>query len=194
MKKLLTALLIAAFLVIPVQGAAPAAPVDAPDTGAAEAMAPAIHGALLAMSHLEADRFDPADGLLAWEALYNTLSLYGQLDERAEYAGEDLVFPAETAADFAAALLPGGMPGEAVPGELADRMSYISKSDSYRLVCGSDDLVQVTFSASQWTGEALLLDGALVYEPDGSQMLPFRAALQPRDNMFGFTLAELVLL
>ena len=74
-------------------------------TGAVQSMSPAVHGVLLAMLHHGADEFQADDTALAWESLYNMLSLYGQLDERSEYQDSDhLLLLSETVRDYTAAL------------------------------------------------------------------------------------------
>ena len=64
-------------------------------SGMAESMAPALHGMVLAMLNREASAFDPADRELAWESLYNMLSLYGQMDSRAQPEEGTLTLPGE---------------------------------------------------------------------------------------------------
>ena len=119
MKKVLMTLMIASLLVLPLGSVALAEHTEAsqppvsdfiPGAVPAEstfgqAMSPALHAAVLAMLNRDAASFSPADDALAWEALYNMLSLYGQLDERAEYHEDQLILPSETVSDFAAALL-----------------------------------------------------------------------------------------
>ena len=214
MKKLLLTTMIAALLVVPFQGVAlagqtetsvpyaPTAPAvqeevhihgSVPaETGVLDSMTPALHTMVLAGLNREGSSFDYSDKGLCWEALYNMLSLYGQMDDRAEYDGEELVLPAEIATDFAAAFFPGSL-GE-LPRELADRMTYDAASDSYHLVCGSDSLAQIRLNEPQDEGDALILTGALVYLVDGTDLAQFRATLVPRDNLFGFAITGLELL
>lgn len=217
MKKLLLTTMIAALLVVPFQGVAlagqtetsvPYAPTAAAvqelpeevhvhgsvpaETGVLESMTPALHAMVLAGLNREGSSFDYSDEGLCWEALYNMLSLYGQMDERAEYDGEELVLPAEIATDFAAAFFPGAL--DELPQELADRMTYDAGSDSYHLVCGSDSLAQIQLNEPQEEGDALVLTGCLVYLVEGTDLAQFRATLVPRDNLFGFAITELELL
>ena len=94
LKKLITAALITSMLILPVNSAGPAGyeeaslpgqgqdylPGDVPaQTGAVESMSPVLHAMLLAMLNHDVRSFDRSDGELAWEGLYNMLSLYGQL-------------------------------------------------------------------------------------------------------------------
>ena len=90
MKKLLLTALIASLLVIPFEGTALALPGEASaskqtldyspgdipaQTDAVEAMSPALHALVLSMDHQEASTFDRSNRELAWESLYNFLSL-----------------------------------------------------------------------------------------------------------------------
>ena len=212
MKKYLLAVLAAFLLMAPLQGvlvqaqeAVPAQesaveaqegyrPGDSPaQSGAAESMTPAIHAVVLAMLHYDAAVFDGAQTEMSWEALYNMLSLYGQMDERSDYIGENLVLPAETVMDFAAAVMPEISGLDGLPETLSDRMVYDSEIDSYLVTCGSDSLAQIQVEEQSYQDGALHLSGALVYLVDGSRLTGFRAVLTPRDNMFGYTLTRLEL-
>ena len=167
-------------------------PGDVPaQTGAADAMTPAIHGVLLAMLHQGAAVFDGSDPALGWEALYNMLSLYGQMDDRSDYIGEDLVLPVETVMDFAVAITSGFDTLGEMPAELSDRLTYDPEIDSYLVICGSDSLAQLQVRQQESRDGVLYLSGALVYLVDGSELAGFQAVLTPRDSMFGYTLSRL---
>ena len=118
-KKLLAAALITSMLVLPVNSTGPAVSSEAPPAGpaqdylpgdvpaqtdAAESMAPAFHALVLAMLNHDADQFPFADSSLNWEALYNMLSLYGQLDSRSVIEKGEMLFPEETLLDYARSL------------------------------------------------------------------------------------------
>lgn len=212
MKKLLLTTMIAALLILPMGGVASAKnqetvpseafasqemdyiPGNVPaETDALQSMTPAIHAMILAMIHHDLTVFDSTDSDLSWETLYNMLSLYGQLDQRSDYIDEDLLFPVETAADFSASLFPDLESLGRIPADLSDRMTYISRLDSYRLVCGDDGLAQIQLESSRQVNGNLEITGALVYLVDGSNLARFHAALQPRDNMFGYTIVGLEL-
>ena len=212
MKKLLLTVMIAALLVMPLEGAALAqtpeasAPAETAqevdfdpgcvpaETDAASSMTPALHAVVLAMLHQEQTRFSPQDGGLVWESLYNMLSLYGQLDERSSYVDGDLILPMETVQDFSSALTSSLEDLGALPEDLADRMAYASEIDGYRLTCGDDSLAQIRLESSGVNGRSLELTGALVYLVDGTDLASFRVTLQPSDNLFGYTIAALELL
>ena len=163
-------------------------------SSAVDSMTPALHAVVLAMLNHEQAVFDSGDPVLGWEALYNMLSLYGQLDERSDYVGEDLVLPVETVMDFSAALVPSFSQLGGLPEDLSDRLAYDEEIDSYLVTCGSDSLAQIQVTQLENQNGTLSVTGALVYLVDGSDLAQFRAVLAPRDNMFGYTIAEMELL
>lgn len=163
-------------------------------SSAVDSMTPALHAVVLAMLNHEQAVFDSGDPVLGWEALYNMLSLYGQLDERSDYVGEDLVLPVETVMDFSAALVPSFSQLGGLPGDLSDRLAYDEEIDSYLVTCGSDSLAQIQVTQLENQNGTLNVTGALVYLVDGSDLAQFRAVLAPRDNMFGYTIAGMELL
>lgn len=203
MKKVLTAALIAALLVIPLGNTALAgqeAPVQDFSTGdvpaeltPADSMAPALHGILLAMLNHDVRSFTLDDSVLAWESLYNMLSLYGQLDDRSETLGDDLLLPSETVQDYAAALDVSLDSLPPLPAGLKDRLTCRAAQGTYRVVCGNDDLARLQVCQVRSEAGVLHLTGALVYEVDGQELARFQAELQPRDNMFGYAVAALTL-
>lgn len=202
-KKLLAAALIASMLVLPVNSAGPAdyeeaspqvqdyLPGDLPaQTDAAESMTPVLHAMLLTMLSQGRDSFE-FSGELAWEGLYNMLSLYGQLDSRCDEKNGELFLPEETVRDYASALDAGFEALGELPAALWDRMNYDNVSRCYLLVCGEDDQVRVRTDSLRAEGGALLLSGALVDELDEEALLQFQAVLQPRDNIFGYAVSAL---
>lgn len=207
MKKTLLALTLAAVLIFPLGIVALAsheqASVPDGDTGisgstpaetwAAESMAPALHGAVLAMISQDRDRFDSGDSALAWECLYNMLSLYGQLDSRAEAEDGILSFPAETVWDYAAALGLDLQALPALPRQLAGRLAYDARQDCYQAVCGNDDLAQLQVREARAGRGQVTLEGALTYLVDGTDLVHFQAVLDTQDTMFGYVLTSLEL-
>ena len=135
----------------------------------------------------------PTDRELVWEGLYNMLSLYGQLDWRGEAAEDTLLLPAETVNDYAAALSTSLEGLGALPASLEDRLTFEPGKNAFRAVCGEDGLSQIQVDSQEKTAEGLLLTGALVYLPDGSDLVRFQALLQPRDNMLGCAIVELTI-
>lgn len=205
-KKLLTAALITSMLILPVNSVGPTGyeeaslpgqtqdylPGDLPaQTGAVESMSPVLHAMLLAMLSQEQDSFDLGDSALAWEGLYNMLSLYGRLDSRCDEKNGELFLLEETVRDYAAALDADFEVLGELPAGLRDRMNYDNVSRCYLLVCGEDDQVQVRADSLRTEGNALVLSGTLVDEVEGETLVRFQAVLQPRDNIFGYAVSAL---
>lgn len=206
LKKILAAALITSMLILPVNSAGPASreeaslpaqaqdylPGDVPaQTGAAESMSPVLHAMLLAMLNHDVGSFALSDSELAWEGLYNMLSLYGQLDSRCDEKNGELFLPEETVRDYAAALDADFEALGELPAGLRDRMNYDNVSRCYLLICGADDQVRIQTNSLRTRGAALLLSGALVDEAEGDTLVRFEAVLQPRDNMFGYAVSAL---
>ena len=209
MKKFLLTGLIAALLILPLGNVALAESQEASQpesqgeeyvpggvpaqTGALESMEPALHAVLMAMLNHNAASFDTSDTALAWESLYNMLSLYGQLDDRSQYQGEDLLVPSETVRDYAAALVDSFDTLGPLPEFLTDRLTCDAASDSYLVVCGNDSLAEIQIRSTQNSGGTLSVTGDLVYLVDGSSLAQFQAVLSPQDNMFGYAVTQLSL-
>ena len=96
--------------------------------------------------------------------------------------------------DFSAALVPSFSQLGGLPEDLSDRLAYDEEIDSYLVTCGSDSLAQIQVTQLENQNGTLNVTGALVYLVDGSDLAQFRAVLAPRDNMFGYTIAEMELL
>ena len=113
MKKRLLSICLIVILVLSLGGAAMAAskpensfiPGRVPaETDAIQSVTPPIHALVLCM--VENDLEYSKIRLFTWKSLYYMLSLYGQMDARAELTDDMLILPAETAADYASALFP----------------------------------------------------------------------------------------
>lgn len=154
-------------------------------------MTPALHAGLLTLLHLGDDALTSEQG--RWETVYNMLSLYGQLDERADSGDGLLTVPAETVLDFSAALPGGPVDLNTLPEELTDRMTYLADQDSFRVVCGDDNLAEIRLDRSSVERDKLVLSGSLVYSVDDSVLTGFRAVLRPADNLFGYQIEALTL-
>ena len=161
------------------------------ETGAVESMTPALHAGLLTLLHLGDDALTGDAG--RWETVYNMLSLYGQLDERADSGDGLLTVPAETVLDFSAALPGGPVYLNTLPEDLADRMTYLADQDSFQVVCGDDNLAEIQLSGSTVEQGKLVLSGRLVYSVDASVLTGFQAVLQPTDSLFGYQIETLAL-
>ena len=168
-----------------VQGSAPA------QTNVSEAMYPAIHALVLAMTenHLE---YNPADPEFLWTSLYYMLSLYGQMDERAEFTDDTLLLPSEVIQDYAAALYPDVSSLPKIPAAISTRISQAG-NDIYRLARGDEGLSQVTIEVPiRLSNGTFVLNGALMSLEDNSVLREFQVTLLPRDCMFGFTITDLM--
>ena len=153
-----------------------------------------LHAVILALLNHDAVRFDPADPVLAWESLYNMLSFYGQLDDRSEYRDGRLLIFSETVYDYAASVIPDFSILDELPPFLADRMEFSAEDDAFLVTCGTDSLSEIRATSAVLTGGQRLLTGSLIYLVDGSDLVQFRAVLEPADNMFGFTLSGIELI
>lgn len=206
MKKTMLTLLIVSLFILPAGAAALSGQGEVSDqgmqyvpgsvpagTGMAETMTPALHGMVLAMLNRNVSAFDPDDSELAWESLYNMLSLYGQLDSRAQEEDEVLTVPVETAADYSAALNLSLQKLGSCPASLADRLRCNKGEGVYTLACGSDDLAQLRLLDVQPLRGGVQVSGALVYLVDGTELARFQAEIQPQDTMFGCAVTALTL-
>lgn len=210
MKKTLLTAFVASLLLLPLGNTALAdyeeAPAQAPalsqdylpgdmpaGMSATDSMAPALHGVILAMMNHEVQSLDFDNAELAWECLYNMLSLYGQLDSRSEMQDGLLLFPTETVQDYAAALNLSLEDLPPLPQELTDRLTFDPVSGVYQAVCGCDDLSQLQVRQVYSSADGLQLTGALVYVVEDMDLIQFQATLQYRDSMFGFAITELTM-
>ena len=206
MKKILLTALIASMLIVPLGNTALAGhaedappvsaqdfvPGDAPAGNAApEAMLPAIHGLVLAMLNHDADEFDRTDSALAWESLYNMLSLYGELDSRCDESNGELFLLEETVRDYASALDLQLDELGPLPEELWDRINYDNASQGYVLVCGDTGPVQIQMDSLQNGQDGMTLSGSLIYLASGEVLASFQAGLKATDSMFGFAIDTL---
>jgi len=206
MKKILLSVIIASLLIVPLGGTVMAdheeavAPVQAQtylpgdipaETDAAEAMLPAVHGVLLALLDRDVDTLDREDGALAWIALYNMLSLYGQLDDRADPDSGEFFLPEEAVRDYAAALEIDVDSLPPLPADLQDRINYDNVSHCYVIIRGEKDEAQLRIDRAEDSADGLILTGSLIYDVDGRVLTRFQTTLRPRDTMFGFSVHSL---
>ena len=159
-----------------------------------ERMVPPVNALVLCM--LENDlAYDESSDAFLWNSLYYMISLYGQMDSRAELTDADLILPSETVADYAAALFTNykGLPE--LPEELEGRVSYDAQSDCYRLARGDAGLSETRIETVQnlSNGETEV-GGALVALEDDSVLCRFTATLSANSSMFGYSISDLNLL
>ena len=203
MKKLLLTTMIASMLILPFgtvaladdqEASSAPAPVVEYVTGSVpaqntftQAIAPTVHAIVLAMNNQGVSQYSPAESSLTWEALYNLLSMYGQMDDRSEYLDGLLVVPSEVVSDFACALMGSPVSPDAIPESLLDRMRYDSDTDSYLLVCGNDSLSEVQFKDS----DEETVYGSLVYLVDNTPLSSFCVTVENADNLLGYQITAL---
>jgi len=136
--------------------------------------------------------YDRTDGLFLWRSVYYMLSLYGEMDQRAELTGDTLIAPSEMVQDYAGAMF-GSMP--ALPQGVDKRLSYDEKSDSYLLARGDAGQSETVFTSVTVRADGLVeLSGAMRALDDGSEIAAFSALLTPKDNMFGYEICQLDIL
>ena len=166
------------------QGTAPA------QADASQAMYPAVHALVMAMTENHLD-YDPEDPEFLWTSLYYMLSLYGQMDQRAEFTDDTLLLPGEVIQDYAAALYPDVSSLPDIPSPISQRISQAGNG-IYRLARGDEGLSQVTVEPPIYLAEGtVVMNGALVALEDNSVLRKFQVTLLPRDCMFGFIITDL---
>ena len=208
MKKLILSLTIVSLLIFPLGAAAltqsqqeslPAVSTEEvhgnvpAQTNAAQAMTPAVHALVLAMTENHLD-YDPSDSEFLWTSLYYMLSLYGQMDERAEFTDDTMILPSEMVRDYAAALYPDVAQLPEIPTPISQRIAYFASDDSYHLARGDEALIQVTVDDTQPQDNGqVILSGRMTALEDGSTLYTFQSTLSPRDTMFGFIIDSLTI-
>ena len=207
MKKLLASLTILTILALPLGSAAfaeqqtPSIDLSVEEVhgnipaqaDAAQAMYPAVHSLVLAMTENDLE-YAPEDSEFLWTSLYYMLSLYGQMDERAEFTDDTMILPSEMVRDYAAALYPDVAQLPEIPTPISQRIAYFASDDSYHLARGDEALIQVTVDDTQTQDNGqVILSGRMTALEDGSTLYTFQSTLSPRDTMFGFIIDSLTI-
>ena len=206
MKKLILSLTIVALLVFPLgaaslaesqQEALPSVSTEEvhgnvpAQSTTAQAMTPALHALVLSMTENDLS-YDPSDNEFLWTSLYYMLSLYGQMDERAEFTDDTMILPSEMVRDYAAALYPDVAQLPAIPAPISQRIAYSASDDCYQLARGDEGLIEVVVDGSQTLEDGqVALSGRMTALEDGSTLYTFQATLSPRDTMFGYIIDSL---
>lgn len=163
-------------------------------SAAMDSMIPPVNAMVLSM--LEHDlAYDENSDVFVWNSLYYMISLYGQMDSRAELTDDSLILPSETVCDYAAALFTNysGLP--ALPAALSDFVTYNADSDSYVLARGDAGLSETRIDAvTDLGGGVSQVSGALVALEDNSVLCRFTATLTANDSMFGCSISGLNIL
>ena len=205
MKKLLASLTILTILALPLGSAASAEQQTPPadlsveevhgnipaQADAAQTMYPAVHSLVLAMTENDLE-YAPEDSEFLWTSLYYMLSLYGQMDERAEFTDDTLILPSEMVRDYAAALYPQVEQLPGIPSPISQRIRYQASDDSYHLARGDEGLAEVVLQTPiTLASGAVILTGQLNALEDGSVLRDFQVTLSPRASMFGYVITDL---
>lgn len=164
------------------------------ESAAMDGMAAPINATVLCM--LERDmRYDAGSDTFRWASLYYMLSLYGQMDDRAELTDENLILPRETVEDYAAALFADGRKPTPVPEQLWEWIAFDAGSDSYVLARGDAELAETRLrGASKAEDGAIQVAGALVNLEDETDLCRFSVRLYPNESMFGYSISHLEIL
>lgn len=160
-------------------------------SAALDGVIPPVNALVLSMLE-QGLTYDDTDEVFLWNSLYYMISLYGQMDSRAELTDDMLIIPSETAADYAAALFSNyhGLP--ALPEQMQDRVSYDPDSDTYSLARGDAGLAEIRLDSVQELADgAVLVTGSLMALEDESSLCRFEAQLIPNQSMFGYSVCGL---
>ena len=163
------------------------------ESGQVEGMIPPVNALVLCMLENGLD-YDESSDVFLWNSVYYMISLYGQMDSRAELTDEMLILPTETVEDYAAALFTNyhGLPE--LPAVLSDRVSYDAASDSYSLARGDAGLSETVIEqVSQQADGTLQVSGTLIALEDESPLCGFTASLTVNDSMFGCSISGLTI-
>lgn len=146
----------------------------------------------LVMAMVERDlTYDGNSDEFIWDALYYMLGMYGQVDSRADVTGNLLTVPAETVQDYMAALF-GHASLPDVPAALAGAVTY--QDGEYLLTLGDFGQSETRLGTLQrGAGGLCRLPGELVDPADGSVLCRFEVTLMRSENMFGFSILDLVI-
>lgn len=164
---------------------------DVPAQSAMEdTMLPPVTALVMSMVEKEMS-YNSSDAQFCWNSLYYMLSLYGQLDSRAQLTDDTLILPTEAVQDYAAALFGdlNGLPQ--LPQSLedsitvADGLYYLSRGDA------GLSTIEIGSTLNLDDGTVLAM-GQMVYDVDGTVLCTFTVKLQPNDTMFGYSICDAV--
>lgn len=152
-----------------------------------------VHALVLSMCEHELS-YDIQSAPFVWNALYYVLSLYGEMDDRAQLTDEALLLPSESVNDFARALFAGLDQLPALPPELDGFVSYDATLDMYRLSLGDFALTRIALAPlSAQSDGTFVAEGTLLALDDNSPLCTFRTVLAENDTMFGFSVVDVSL-
>ncbi len=194
MKKILTVLLAAVLLFTGIAFAVPASD-EAEQTDAPfSAAVPPVDSLVMCMLE-RGYSYRPNSDEFFWASLYYMLGIYGEEDTRATVTEETVSFPSEVVSDYAAALFTdfSGLPE--LPAALAESIDYDSETDSYVIARGDPGLTETVLSEEgTLCGErTYLVPGQVVSLEDGSVLCEFEVILTAGEQMFPYTVTDLLI-
>ena len=158
-----------------------------------DAIYPPINALVLSMVE-QGLEYDAQSDEFVWNVLYYMLSLYGQMDSRAQLTDDALVIPAETAQDYMVALFSSRQTLPPLPDSLSDRIRYDSDSGEFLLALGDAGLAECRLGELEPLGNGTyLLPGDLVSLEDESSLYQFQVTLAENESMFGYTILDLII-
>jgi hypothetical protein len=152
-----------------------------------------IHALVLSMIEHE-ENYDIQSPDFVWNALYYSLSMYGQADDRAQLTQDALLLPSESVHDFARALFAQLEALPSIPPQMTDFVRYENVTDTYRLALG--DFAETQPQLGELTPQpdgTFLLDGTLTTLEDSAPLCAFQVTLLENDTMFGFSIVDVSL-
>lgn len=163
------------------------------DSALTDAIVLPLHALVLAMLEHELV-YDIRSAPFVWTALYYSLSLYGQTDDRAELTQNALVLPSESVHDFSRALFADLEQLPELPPELKDFIGYDQSRDLYSLALGDFALTELQMNELIRREDGLYsAEGVLASLEDNSPLCSFRVTLVENDTMFGFSVLDMCL-
>ena len=158
-----------------------------------DALYPPVNALVLSMVE-QGMEYDERSDTFVWNVLYYMLSLYGQMDSRAQLTDQALVIPRETAQDFLAALFAGRGQLPDLPGDLSGRIRYDRSGDQFMLELGDAGLTECRLDAlePQMDGTCLL-NGELVSLDSEETLYRFQVTLEENESMFGYAILDAII-
>ena len=135
--------------------------------------------------------YDTSSAPFVWNSLYYVLSLYGEMDDRAQLTQDALLLPSEVVNDFARALFSGLEQLPALPPESDGFVRYDAAADTYHLSLGDFALTQMVLNplTAQSDG-TFTAEGTLLALEDDSPLCSFHITLVENDTRFGFSILD----
>ena len=193
MKKLVVTMVAAALVVSCVAFARPASTQESQESQFAGAV-PAVDSLVMCMLE-RGYAYRPASDEFFWASLYYMLGIYGQEDTRSTVTEDTVSFPAEVVQDYAASLFTDYRGVPEIPEELQGSITYDESNGSYVLAQGDAGLSETVLGEGTPCGEgSYLVPGQVISLEDGAVLCEFEVILTESDQMFPYTVSELLIL